>query len=380
MSLIWPDKTNDIVSDKPRLHAFVIGVGRYPHLNGGDGPLAKDPLGLSQVTTPPITAKKIAAWLLEKYASANCPLGSVELLLSPETDIVRPDGMQKPTEPATFDRIELAFNKWEQRCSTHPDNKALFYFCGHGLNKVRQFLLPENFGDPGWGDPFRHNIDFDGLRTGMWSCKARTQIFFVDACRETPFGLLDQIEVTGQSFIKSTFSDAASINCSAAYYATTEGKPAFGPENDVTYFGQAVLKCLNGAGCSNAGGDWIVDSYSLSKALGDMMQHFGRKHKLALSCNPDASGMGTISEPAAPFVIASIRCKNEPEADPAAEIVMKRGADVRQSPAGQDKPLEEEVAPGEWDIKVAFPGGQYGGPISKTYTLLPPVFEGVSVP
>jgi hypothetical protein len=378
MSLIWPDKPEDVVSDKPRLHALVIGVGRYRHLNGGPGPLAADPLGLSQVTTPPITAKKITDWLLEKYVSADCPLGSVELLLSPEEEIVRPDGQKKQTDPATFERIEPAFNQWEKRCSKHQDNKAFFYFCGHGLNKGTQFILPEDFGDPFWADPWRNNIDFDAMRVGMRSCKAQTQFFFIDACRETPFGLLDQINVTGQSLIKAKFSD--SVACSAAYYATTEGKAAFGPEKDVTYFGQAVIKCLEGAGSSNVGGSWIVDTYSLSKALGDLMQHLGRKHKLALACNPVPSGMGKISEPAAPFVIASIRCKNEPMADPAAEIVMQRGQDTRTSAPGQEKPMIEEVAPGDWDFKVAFPGGQFAGPISKTYTLLPPVFEGISVP
>lgn len=378
MSLIWPDAEAAVVLNQPRLHALVIGVGDYTHLNGGAGPLAHDPLGLKQVTTPPITAAKVAKWLLESYASPGCPLGSLEVLISPNQDIGRPDGTKKPAERALFAAIELAFNRWVTRCSKDPKNKALFYFCGHGLNKGSQFMLPEDFGDPHWPDPWRNNIDFDRMRVGMRSCKAQTQLFFVDACRGTPFGMLDQIDVSGQSLIKAKFSDK--VDCSAAYYATTEGQEAFGPPNDVTYFGQALIKCLDGAGSGNANGTWIVDTYSLSKALGDMMQHLGRKHGRALTCNPDPSGMGAINEPASPIVIATIRCTKDSSADNAAKIVMERGTDVRHSPVGTKKPMIEEVVPGDWTIRIDFPGGQFPGPVSKVYTLLPPIFEGVPAP
>ena len=72
MSLMWPDTEEDIVLDHPTLHALVIGVGDYPHLNNGTGALANDPLGLSQVTTPPVTALALADWLLGSYANKGC--------------------------------------------------------------------------------------------------------------------------------------------------------------------------------------------------------------------------------------------------------------------------------------------------------------------
>jgi Caspase domain len=380
MSLIWPDKKTDIILDQPRLHALVIGVGHYPHLNDGDpAALAQDPLGLSQVTTPPITAVKIASWLMENYKSTACPLGSVEVLLSPDQDIKRPDGTNIHAESARFSLIETAFNLWMKRCSAHGDNKAFFYFCGHGLNKGSQFILPEDFGDPNWADPWRNNIDFDLLRNGMRKCKARTQLFFVDACRETPFGMLSQITVTGQALSGgATFSDT--VDCQAAYYATTEGKQAFGPPNDVTYFGQAVVKCLEGAGCINTNGQWIVDTSSLSTALHGLMRHLGRQNGLALSCNPNVSGLGTIHEPATAFVMVSIGCRNNTTADPFADIIMERGGDIRHSPAGKPKPMIEEVPPGDWNIKVSFPNRQFPGPVTWNQTLMPPTFEGVAAP
>jgi hypothetical protein len=42
--------------------------------------------------------------------------------------------------------------------------------------------------------------------------------------------------------------------------------------------------------------------------------------------------------------------------------------------------MVEEVAPGDWEIQVDFPGRQFNGPVSRVYTLLPPIFEGVPAP
>ena len=55
MSLLWPIDPQKIVTDQPRLHALIVAVAAYPHLNGGTGKLAKDPLGLTQITTSAFT-------------------------------------------------------------------------------------------------------------------------------------------------------------------------------------------------------------------------------------------------------------------------------------------------------------------------------------
>jgi hypothetical protein len=264
------------------------------------------------------------------------------------------------------------------RCSAQTTNVALFYFCGHGLNKTEQFLLPEDFGDPGMLDRWQNNINFDKMRVGMRSCKAKTQLFFVDACRETPFGMLDQVDVTGDRLISSGFAD--SVDVSAVYYAAMQGKQAYGPDNDVTYFGQAVLKCLNGTAAKNPNGEWIVTTASLGGTLPDMMSYLGKKHKLVLTCTPMPEGIGVeIHKPAKACVIASVACKNQPGADSLAEIVMKRKATVFTSKVGENKPLEVEVEPGDWTIEINFPGGEFpAGTLDRTLT--PPIFEGVPVP
>src|SRR5687767_13185836 len=114
MALLCPNSPDAVVTDQPRTHALVIGVARYPHLGGGDGALARDPLGLGQVTTPEFTARAVAKWLTEEYANPGSPLGSVELLLSS----LQP---QAGDEAATMDACEAAVNRWQVRCSGNPE-------------------------------------------------------------------------------------------------------------------------------------------------------------------------------------------------------------------------------------------------------------------
>jgi hypothetical protein len=377
MSLIWPAAEANIVLDQPRLHAFVVSVGDYPHLIGGVGPLAADPFGLSQVTTPRFTGPLIAEWLLQSLNNDTRPLGSLEVLLSPSGPIATAAGAVMAA-PATMANIEQSFNAWFTRANARPDNAALLYYCGHGLAKVSQYLLAEDFGNPNDADIWKKCIDFDGLRVHMRKCRARTQLFFVDACRETPFGLLAQIDTRGERLVSATFNDPP-VPCSAAYYATTDGRLAYGPDDGPTYFCRALIACLNGVAAQRKNGKWIVDTYSLGNGLGQTMQHYARRFKLPLSCNPDASGISVIHEAPAPRVVVAIECSSV-DASAVADIRLESGPHVLHSPPGTPKPLFEDVAAGNWTLAVSFPGGQFPTPPPEQYILMPPVFEGVPIP
>jgi caspase domain-containing protein len=379
MSLIWPDTAAAVVQNQPRLHAFVIGVGDYPHLNGGTGQLAREALGLSQITTPRYTAPAIAEWILTQYRNTLCPLGSLEMLISPSTSIhVRGNGLI-PVESAIMSRVESSFNAWFQRVSAHPQNLALFYFCGHGLWTSTQFLLPEDFGDPSVANNWKNCIDFDGMRRGMFTSPAQTQLFFIDACRETPFGILTQTNVSGDPLI--TGNSLSTISCSSTYYATSSGQKAYGIDKDVTYFGKGLLSCLNGVGSSKKNGKWIVDTYTLSNALGQTMALLGKKYNLPLTCNPAPQGLAVIHEPAQPRVFASVECSSS-VANLVAEITMTQVGTtlILKSLPGDKKPLIEEVEAGNWSIDVKFPNGPFPNHPLIQENFMPPVFQGVPVP
>jgi hypothetical protein len=376
MTLLFPDDAAKIV-DKPRLHAIVIGVADYPHLNGGAGPAAADPLNLGQVTTPRHTALEIVRWLMEGYRNAETPLGSVELVLSPSEPVKNSAGLPVNVETATFQHIDEAFTRWVGRCSANKANIAFFYFCGHGLAKDEQFILPEDFKNPAILDTWRNCINFDATRVGMRSCKAQTQVFFVDACRETPFGMLTDVDVEGRKLISSAVGD--SVKCSATYYATTEGKQAFGPEKEVTYFGRAVVHCFKGLAASNSAGKWAVDTYSLAKSLGEVMRHYAEIYSEPLDCNPNVVGLGKIHEPPHGMVIARIKCSTA-EATAAAEIEMRRLGVSHKVGVNDKKPLIKEVEPGDWQIIVTFPAGEFQAPPPMNHQLSPALFEGVEFP
>ncbi|WP_331128065.1 caspase family protein [Longimicrobium sp.] len=349
----------------------------YPHLIGGDSAAqAKDPLTLTQVTTPQYTAAAVADWLARCYHNPDVPLGSVELLISSSRQGAPGKPPIPPAEGATMANVKAAFDRWVGRAGSNPGNIALFYFCGHGLSKVNQFLLPSDFGNPAVLDAWENCIDFDGMRVGMRSCKAQTQLFFVDACREIPFGVLTK-EPRGHRLIDSDITD--NVECSAVYHAATEGKQAFGPDDGVSYFGQAVISCLDGVGAMRRGAAWFVDTYSLGNALGQVMARLGRRHKLKLNCNPSPSGMADIHRTATPRVYAVVGCTSE-TANRAAEIVLEKGATRVHSPFGSPKPIFEELEAGRWKIEVHFPNGGFSSPYLTEEDLMPPIFEGVAVP
>ena len=373
MSLAWPKDPALLVTNEPRLHALVIGVSHYPHLAGGGGPPIIHDMEIGQVTTPKPTAMAVVDWLVNNYNNQACPLGSVELLLSEPP--VSASG--SPFEPATMTNIETAFKNWENRCSANADNVTFFYFCGHGLALDNQYLLPENFGDPANPSLWRNCIDFDGMRVGMRSCQAQTQLFFVDACRATPYAMLYHLNVDGISLISATTND--SVRCSASFYATTEGSKAYGLPNQPTFFCQALIQCLEGLAGTNAHGKWVVSSYSLTNALGEVLEHFGREYEQPLSCSTNVSGLALIHELNHALVIASIKCSTK-KASNLAEIRLWRGSEAHESLVGQRKPLIARVGPGEWVVTVAFPGGEYASPTSVPCLMVPPVFEGVDVP
>jgi len=169
------------------------------------------------------------------------------------------------------------------------------------------------------------------------------------------------------------------VPCSAAYYATTEGRQAYGPDNGPTYFSQALTCCLNGVAAINKYGNWMVDTYSLGNALGQTMAQYARRYQLPLSCQPDTGGMSAIHQAAAPRVIVAIECSSS-QANDVADIRLANGMEQLHSPPGTAKPLIGEVPAGNWTIAVTFPGGQYASPPPQPLVLMPPVFEGVPVP
>lgn len=276
-------------------HALVLGVGHYPHLPGGGAQLNLPAEGLGQLSAPPLSARRLAAWLLESFHQPEMPLRSVSLLLSEPTPKpfawivdaegrrqVVPDGASAPAErppqdPRSNDAVAMAdyaslqeaARHWFARGNEHADNQLLFFFCGHGLGDASDVaLLLRDFG----GDPMgglTGMLDLRVLRLAMRRCKARKQVWFIDACR-TPSSTIAGAEgYLGESPIKPGVVPTGSPCISPLFHSTIQGRKAFGRPGNVTLFTEALLGALEGGGSLDLQGDgvWHVTPGVLHQSL-----------------------------------------------------------------------------------------------------------------
>lgn len=250
----------------PALHAFVIGVGHYRHLPDGADPVSAKTFGLQQVTTPPLSVRAVLDWLTNDYPHPESPpVGSIELLMSVDGGFAYDGNL---VDGATLPNVQSAVNDWFQRCDSHADNVALFYFCGHGLERDKQYLLLEDFGQLPL-NPLAMSVDLDRFHDGMVACRADTQIFIADACREVPWDLLKMGNGLGDPLLPPILGGNTDRNA-PILRAAAQGQSAFGVPGQVTHFTQALLRALRGAGASEEPDNsdhWTVRYFRLVGAV-----------------------------------------------------------------------------------------------------------------
>ena len=278
MSLVFPTQKTKVVTDQPRTHALVIGVGEYLHLPGG--PLyrtrpARYSLGLRQLTSPQISAKEFAHWLIAFLNNHSAPLGSVELVLSPaEMAWTPPNGMAVPVEAATFENIQNAFDRWDERCNAHRENIALFYFCGHGIEREHMYLLASDF-RANHGRPFENAIDINTTcRAVKLDGRAKAACFLIDACREAPFDLYKSLSIRARTLKELSIDGGRGVPDLQVLKAANFGGQAHAPVGDVSYFTKSLIRCLDGLGAASPfdGLKWRVYTSSLSEAMKKCME------------------------------------------------------------------------------------------------------------
>jgi hypothetical protein len=269
----------------PGVHALIIGVSRYPFLAGGDTPVA-DPWGLGQLTSAASSAHAMFEWL--KKARLPAPLATCRVLLSPSAAASEAP-LAGLTDQATFDNVFADAHAWRQDAASHQSNITVLYFAGHGVQRDKEdaVLCLHDFRQPPAAAPaLRRAIDLATLRAGLSPSSsqpniARTQFYFVDACREQPVqtknfkdlktGDLWDIELDGQD-----------DRCSPIFYGSISNQVAMGVPGGQTLFNQALLACLNEEAGDSLGEDeagdpiWGVTVESLNSALRDKIDMINR--------------------------------------------------------------------------------------------------------
>jgi hypothetical protein len=269
--------------EAPGTHVFIVGVGEYPALLGGEPKrLLEDPMGLRQLSSPPISATALANWFLARkshspanagFHNVRAPLATVEMLLSPSQSYMRPDCAPVPVEAATRANIALAFECWKERVAGHSDNIGVFYFCGHGVMGHNDYLLPSDFGLVNRGNPWVDAIDITSTARAMRRLISGSLYFFIDACRQAARQALDPGASAG-SLEPVKFGKPVCSFTRLILWATGEGEAAFGAREKVSRFTEALIEALSGyeGEAVPDGTGWMVTGGLLARAVSKILE------------------------------------------------------------------------------------------------------------
>lgn len=363
----------------PKTHILFIGVGGYPYLK--DGITARQQIEdlqeLGQLTSPIASVSRFYEKAIE-YDAADVwskKLGSIEILLSPPPNSPSlPQGLTITN--ATLANIQQAYFSWKARCDQDEENVALFYYCGHGLQKTHQFLLAEDFGEfP--QNPWRGAFNFNATRDAFYSCKANTPIFFVDACRQGTLDML-QHDLSISGIEHPTINNPESKN-HLTLQATASSLAASGLANQPSYFVQAIISGLDGlVAQKDENDDWIIETSDLSSKIGILLDLIkpeqSKKQPPQKTFGLSASIIKRKETPAAWFEVNCI-----PEAAlPHAELtcVEERGA----VPATYTRmPMADKwklnIKASSYNLSASFKAGTNYTDNTKTCFLIPPFIK-----
>jgi hypothetical protein len=344
----------------PRTHAIVIGVNHYPHLIDGEGELSPATMGLEQLTSPVLSAVTLSEWMEKSLDNPDAPLDTIELLLSP-SPAVPSSGKHANVDRATMANIKAAFGRWYNRCDSSADNVALFYFCGHGIEPEGLILLPEDFGADKlalWDSA----IDMTRTYYGMAECKARTQCYFIDACREQPIESLVPQGVVARP-LKTRISTAPVAGRKAPFMKSAPlTQKSFAIPGQVSYFTRALVDCLDGLGAAHFDSEWWhVTTDSLMPSINRCMERVKLDNGTTPQCSPAGGEQNGVSDlhrfrGTAP-VLARIACDPSAATQEADLLLHPRDGESRTRPHRAADPWETVIPSGNWRVEARFPSG-----------------------
>jgi hypothetical protein len=343
-------------------HALVIGIGQYPHLLGGDDALFPGHESMRQLSSPPVSARALADWLLTSYTNPDRPLQSVDVLISEQGNdrFGLPDGTQSTIDRATKNNVSQAILDWNTRGDSHDENMILLFFCGHGISAGPQAtLLMEDFGSTP-ASPLNQAIDFNSLYQGMDKCSARFQCFFIDACRVASSTLIDTYGYSGDPVIAGVVRQTQPPRNAPAYYASAPGAPAYGRTNEPSFFTESLLKAFDGAGSDDLDGDWRIQTNVLNLGIEQLLKRLlkstGGITQVIRTDNLARFALHHIN--GNPTVPVSVGC--DPDAANADADLSYQGNGGNGARAQPDnKEWDIDLEPGNYDFNASFPGGQF---------------------
>jgi hypothetical protein len=277
------------------IHALIIGVSDYTYLPGDDDPVeGGSKLGMKKLKTPALGAFRFLQWLQKADAAAgadakvrlNHPLASYDVILaaSPEERAIL--GLSDWVEDATTDKVVERIREWRERVAENPDNVALFYFSGHGIqrNKEDAVLMLQDFAQSK-AAMLEHAISFFEIFSGMapsddYSNMGMTQLYFVDACRNLPEQIKNFAKLNTQP-VFDNYLGGRDDRMAPVFFSAVNDSKAFAEVGLGSYFNRALLAALecgaeNSRDCSGVK-CWPLSVFTLTTAISNEFENFDIK-------------------------------------------------------------------------------------------------------
>jgi hypothetical protein len=346
---------------KPGSHALVIGVSAYRHLADGPAPTgAGSSFELEQLSAAARSASEFAAWFLTEYDNPRAPRNSLRILLSPspgEQIAAAVPGLGVPIEQATLANARAAILEFRNACDANPDNVGIVYVAGHGvqLTKTGAIVLLTDFGDPGQASVLENALDIAVIHEGLnHPATARTQFWFVDACRQRPV-VAKRFEALAGAFKLDIPNGNTEI--SPLFLAATTGTAAFARPGGLTLFAEALLWALRQGAVAppDDGLDaWHVPVRELIHRLPDRVQDLARKENAEQSVDIAGKIHDATVQEFAKTPSAELRIDVEPEvARAASRGTLRLGGAINPVVDGYSAwPFQQPVDAGLYGLSI----------------------------
>jgi Caspase domain len=236
----------------PRTHAFIVGVSDYAHLPEPGVVGDVEHLNLKKLSSPALSAWRVYQWLLANQTDLTRPLASVRLLIAPSpAELAAEPLLAGPFTRPTWDDFARQAKAWRKEACSDPGSVTFFYFSGHGAQFRRDNLvmLMGDFGDGG-GGILNNAVELNNLVTGMAPAAppadmiARTQLYFIDACRSDELAESAKLEQVPSVFTEVSGPDDRNR---PVLFATVDGQVAIGRKGKVSHFCEALINAFETA-------------------------------------------------------------------------------------------------------------------------------------
>lgn len=352
---------NSNIEQDPQTHILIIGVGAYPFISGGSQEKVQTFDGaelMGQLGSPPISAEAFYNTVIQLHED-GCwitPLGTVEVLVSADPRTVGLfDGQQ--LEDATIDNVRDAYWRWKDRCNTNEGNTALFFFCGHGLDNGEQYLLTEDFGkNP--RNPWEGTFAFDMTRRAFAGCRAKTQIFLIDACRQLTNNMLSTDLPTTPIEPPNRFVTESEFSLVQKAAAPNEG--AYGVDGQPSFYTQALINALHGHAANNDSGEWVVSMGTLASKMTTFLKQIAESEgydQRCISTTSNVTDLLCLKNP--PEVSFTITCAPEQALIHASLSYEEVNTEIGESREPFHEPWNVNVAAGIYKVGASFAEGGY---------------------